>query len=116
MARYQMMVLSNPVEGREDEFNDWYQNVHLPQVLALKGFQSAQRLRLARRLAEREAWSYATVYEIETDDIDGVLRGLEEAAKSGQLTISTSIVTQLAYAAVYEPCGAVVKKDERRGA
>jgi len=31
------IVFSNPFEGKDDEFNEWYDNVHLPQVLAMPG-------------------------------------------------------------------------------
>ena len=27
------IVFSNPFEGKDDEFNEWYDNVHLPEVL-----------------------------------------------------------------------------------
>jgi len=37
MAKYKMVTLTNPVEGREEAYNDWYQNVHLPEVVAYKG-------------------------------------------------------------------------------
>ena len=32
MRRYKMITLSNPTAGREAEYNDWYQNVHLKDL------------------------------------------------------------------------------------
>jgi hypothetical protein len=29
MAKHVFVVLTNPVEGEEDTYNDWYTNVHL---------------------------------------------------------------------------------------
>lgn len=110
MPRYKMIVMSNPVEGREAEYNDWYQNVHLDEVVKLKGFTSARRFRLARSLTERETWPYAAIYEIETDDIDAVLQRLRDAAASGRLKMSESLATALAYATVYEEFGPVVTR------
>ena len=40
------MVFANGVEGREEEFNTWYETVHLAEVLTLPGFVSAQRFQL----------------------------------------------------------------------
>ena len=41
------MVLTNPAEGREDEFNDWYDNQHLAEVVAVPGFISARRYQIS---------------------------------------------------------------------
>ena len=45
MPRYNLIVLTNPVDGREDEYNDWYTNVHLDDVLKVPGVVAAQRFR-----------------------------------------------------------------------
>ncbi|MEQ9574230.1 MAG: hypothetical protein RLN77_01490, partial [Rhodospirillales bacterium] len=29
MAKYKLIVLINAIEGREDEFNDWFTNQHM---------------------------------------------------------------------------------------
>ncbi len=97
--------MSSPFEGREDEYNDWYQNTHLPEVVTLPGIRSAQRYRQARNLKEGEAYPYLTVYDIETDDIDAVLACLAEAAGDGRINMSDAIDTEGAYAVVYEECG-----------
>lgn len=110
MPRYKMIVLSRPTEGREDEYNAWYQNVHLGQVLALEGFKSAQRFRLASDLGGRDAWPYAAIYEIETDDLGAVVKEIERQAGTAQLLISEAIDTQSAFAAIYEEIGPVVQR------
>ena len=38
-----LIVMSDAVEGRDDEYNDWYDRVHLADVLALPGFVAARR-------------------------------------------------------------------------
>lgn len=108
MARYRMIVLSDPVEGRADECDDWYQNTHLRQMVSLTDFRCAQRFRLARSMGDRKSWSYAAIYEIETDDIDAVRREIESAAASGRLEISDALAREFAYAAIYEEAGAPV--------
>jgi hypothetical protein len=47
MARYVFAIHSNPVEGREQEYNDWYSNRHLDDLLACAGVTAARRLTLA---------------------------------------------------------------------
>ena len=38
-----MLVFSNAAEGRDDEFNKWYDEVHKGDVLSLEPFKSAKR-------------------------------------------------------------------------
>jgi len=46
--KFVQVVFSNPVEGKEDEFNEWYDNVHVPELLAVPGMVSATRYAPAR--------------------------------------------------------------------
>ena len=36
--KYKLLVYTNAVEGKEDDFNDWYQNTHLQQIVSIKSF------------------------------------------------------------------------------
>ena len=111
MRQYQMVVLSNPVVGREQECEDWYQQEHLQDMVKLPGFTSAQRFRLAHSMEEGNPYQYMAVYKIETDSIDDTMKTLVERAGSGELKVSTALDTQNAYAVVYDSCGdAVVSK------
>lgn len=70
MARHVLVVMTSPLEGREDEYNDWYDNVHVHDVLAIPGFVSARRFEASSPVPDRAAASrgYAMIYELETDD------------------------------------------------
>ncbi|MGK2908252.1 MAG: hypothetical protein ACSLE1_00365 [Sphingobium sp.] len=65
-----LIVLSNPNDGRHEDFNDWYSNVHVRDVMRLPGSSAVQRLRLtpeqvrdgADVVADR-AFEYLAVYE-----------------------------------------------------
>ncbi|MDR3417182.1 MAG: hypothetical protein P4L83_13440 [Nevskia sp.] len=107
---YKLMVLSQPVAGREDEYHRWYEDAHMRQMLALPGVKSAQRFRLARGLGERHTWPYLAIYEVETDDIDGVLQELSRRAGGEHLVISDALAKDSVYAAVYEALAPAVVK------
>jgi hypothetical protein len=70
MVRHQLIVLTNPKDGRENEFNEWYDRRHIPDVLDVPGFVAARRLRLsaAPGMGGAPAWAYMAVYDIESDD------------------------------------------------
>jgi len=59
-----MIVLANAVEGRDDEYNDWYTNVHVPEVLAA-GFTAAQRFKMADAQMGEVSDGYLAIYEFD---------------------------------------------------
>jgi len=66
VAPLRLIVLTNPAEGREDEYNEWYDGKHLQDVLALKGFRAAQRFRFRPgQLGETAPFQYLAIYEVE---------------------------------------------------
>ena len=72
------IVLTNCTDpAREDEFNEWYNNVHLPDVLLTRGIVRATRLGRADETPEGQA-RYAALYELDTDDVASVQQALTE--------------------------------------
>jgi hypothetical protein len=102
MAKYLFVVLTNAAEGRDAEFNDWYDNQHISDVLKLPGFVSAQRFNLATQPAP---YSYLTLYEIETDDLAATQAALGKAAGSPAMPMSSSLDTTNIVASYYQPAG-----------
>ncbi len=90
MQKYNFMVLTNAVEGRDDEFNEWYSNTHLDDVLKVPGITAAQRFKLSKH--QREArpypYEYLAIYECETDDVRKIIAELK--ARSGTAAMPTS--------------------------
>jgi hypothetical protein len=101
MKKYQMVVLTNAVAGREAEFADWYDNVHLGQVCQIDGFTGARRLAMRRMMSEGKTYDSLAVYDIETDDLKGALAEMERRSGTEQLIVSDALDEDL-YAAVYE--------------
>jgi hypothetical protein len=82
MATYRLLVLSNPVEGREDEYNDWYTDRHLGDIVSLDGFVAAQRFRFVRprRPGQEPEYRYLAIYEVEEGKLDAAHAALVEAS------------------------------------
>lgn len=93
MPKAIMAVYSNPAEAaREDEYNAWYRDTHVPEVLALPGFVGATRYRLAdAQLGGESEHRYVAMYEIDADDIQTALNGLVEGFGGGKITMSDVI-------------------------
>lgn len=102
MPQYKFIVMTNPVEGREDEYNDWYDNVHLDDVLAVEGFTAAKRYKAAPEQTGDVPWRYLTIYEIETEDLGKTLRTLNEIAGTEAMTVTDAIDAANTYSVAYK--------------
>jgi hypothetical protein len=64
-ARFRYVGVSNAVAGRDAEYNTWYNNQHLGDVLSVPGFVGAQRFRSVHLgNAPAPAWNYLAVYAL----------------------------------------------------
>ena len=84
MTRAMLAVYTNPSDpSRDEEFNSWYNEVHLPDVLAVDGFVAATRFRVASAGVGGDGevpHRYVALYEIESDDPHATLEALVAAA------------------------------------
>ena len=91
--KFIQIVFSNPAEGKDDEFNEWYDNVHIPDLLAIPGMLSAQRydLRAAEiyRMegATQPEHRYLLIYEME-GDVDAILQEIQENVAAGKINMA----------------------------
>ncbi|MDM8010962.1 MAG: hypothetical protein QUV08_08370 [Parasphingorhabdus sp.] len=84
MPRFKMLVLSSPVDGRDDEFNRWYDDVHLPDVFRVPGVVGAERF----RMRSGDQWKYLAIYELDCDDSAAVEAELMKRAGTADMVMS----------------------------
>ena len=101
MANYKMIILTQPVAGREDEYNEWYNDVHLPEVLATDGFVAAQRFKLAG--GPDAPAPYLAIYEIKSEDFAVTFKLIEQRLAEGKIGTSSALDVPSAVVAGYEP-------------
>jgi hypothetical protein len=97
MARYQYVILSRAKEGRLEEFEKWYDEVHLDDVLKVPGVVSARRFRVVQQQAEGlplPDWCSVALYEMETDDPKKVLSIIHERAHTPVMPVSDALNAQ----------------------
>lgn len=104
MPRYNLIALTNAVEGQHEAFNDWYDNVHVADVLRIPGVTAAQRYRLSDTQFREgnHQWGYMAVYEIEGDDLSGTLNALRAASGTDAMPLSDALKDER-MVWVYEP-------------
>ena len=93
MARYLFVVNSNPAEGREREYNEWYSNRHVADLLAVPGVVSARRFVLeeAQPADVPRPFKYLALYEVETDDAHDFIGQLISRSGTEAMPISTAL-------------------------
>ena len=106
MATFNLIVFMGPVEGKEDEFNKWYDEEHVPHALSLPGFKTARRFGAGPEYMGRKApCPYAALYEIEADSLDQALAVATEGTASSY--ISDAVDLGSAYAVPLTPLGPI---------
>lgn len=93
MARFSFVVYSNPEAGREQEYNDWYSNQHMKDLLAIPGVIAARRFKIsATQIREAvQPYRYLAIYDIEADDVPGFIKELMLRTASGAITRGTAM-------------------------
>lgn len=94
MPRFQYVVMTQCEPGREAEFEDWYENRHIPDVAAVPGVVSARRFHIDRVVSapSQAAWVNLALYEIESEDPDAVLAEIKRRAGTEAMPMSDALV------------------------
>jgi hypothetical protein len=103
MAKYVFVVFTEPVEGLDAEYNEWYSNQHIPDVLALDGITAARRFKLAEMNPPQAANPpYLALYEIEADDVSQIPAAIRLAIEEGRMPISDALDRSKNHSVYYE--------------
>ena len=108
MATHRLVVFTEPIPGKEDEYNDWYDRVHLGEVLETEGFVAAQRFALSDAQiggGDAEAPSrYLAIYEIEAENLEAALEKLNAGSGTMQMSDALNMETAnaIAFSAISE--------------
>jgi hypothetical protein len=105
MAQYCFVVVTDALPGREEEFNAWYDQPHLADVLRVPGFVAAQRFKLLTQAQGSQPGRYLALYEIETEDPEAALAELTRRSGTEQMIISEAMDMSKVSAALFAAIG-----------
>jgi hypothetical protein len=94
MAKHILTVFTDPVEGREDEYNLWYSEQHIHDLLKIPAVTRAVRYEVQPQVGEVHdgiTQRYLAIYEIETDDLNAVLPAIRALGDSGEMPVSDAL-------------------------
>jgi hypothetical protein len=101
---YKLMVMTNVVAGGEQEFNEWYDKIHLADVLKVPGYVAAQRFRMVAQLTPDMPYRYCAIYDVNSDDPKESVQALQTRAGTDEMPLSDKMDPRF-YAALYEAVG-----------
>jgi hypothetical protein len=89
MDKYILVVGLNCSDpAKEGEFNDWYNKIHLPDVLETEGFVAATRWEHTD--PKKEEAKFLALYSIESDNIGATMKALQDKlavkSKAGRMS------------------------------
>lgn len=102
MRRFKLLVFSEPFEGQEDQYNEWYTRRHLADICALEGFASAQRFKLHSVSMGTTLNRYMAIYDVETDDPDRVIENMFAARDTLAMPIDPAFNLDATSVMLYE--------------
>lgn len=100
MAKQLMVVFSNSAEGKDAEFNEWYDRAHAPDLLSIDGVESCQRFEIAN--PEGATHRYLAMYEL-TRDGNEIMGDLMEGMASGKFEASDTVDPNSAVIGFWNP-------------
>ncbi|MFJ8019420.1 hypothetical protein [Streptomyces sp. NPDC096311] len=118
MADALLLVFSNPVPGREDEFTDWYEHRHLGDVLAVPGVTAARFYENAQTPPSKAedaseslpaGHSHLAAYELDRD-VDDVLAEFGRRVRSGEMPMSEAMDRETMTMTAWRPRGPRLEK------
>lgn len=121
MRKFTWVVLTNCDPAHEREFNEWYDEVHIGDLLRIPGVVSAVRSRLAEPQmsmvdgalvlcaprAINAKYKYLACYHLEAEDVSSVLKEVKARSNTKDMEISPYLAE--AYTLMYEDMEAGAK-------
>jgi hypothetical protein len=95
MAKMLLLVRSGPSSPeREAEYNEWYDSIHLPDLLKVKGVKAASRYQAVPVQFTGGALDgpqYLAIYEVEVDDPQDFYEALGKSAADGSMRMTDAL-------------------------
>lgn len=100
-----MVVTSGAKDGRDDDYNSWYDNEHIHDICGIPGVVSGRRLDAVAVTPNPQPAPYLAIYEIEVDaDNPGpVLQEMMRKAEAGEMSLSDALDQETAKIWMYKP-------------
>jgi hypothetical protein len=91
MAKFVMVVQSSAKDGRDADYNAWYDEIHMADILAIPGVISGRRFEATPVMMGPPGQPYLSIFEIEADDPAVVMGEMGRRAMAGEIRQSDAL-------------------------
>ncbi|MGP6138645.1 MULTISPECIES: hypothetical protein [unclassified Jeotgalibaca] len=115
--KYSMLVWSNPTEGQEEEYLDWYAGQHIHDLLRIPGYVGCKYYKLSDIQLSKDTehqYKYLIIWDFETDDFEAVKEDISARMKDGRTVFIPAFDTAY-WDATVEPITKYVTSEEIKG-
>lgn len=102
MAKGALVVASRPSPEHDSDYNAWYDETHIPEILTIPGFVSAKRYRVHGSTPGAEHHTYLAIYQIDAEDVAAPVAELRARSAAGKTTQSGIPMDLPAVVTLYE--------------
>ncbi|MCB2077314.1 MAG: hypothetical protein KDE55_06395 [Novosphingobium sp.] len=102
MGKYILAVPSSAKEGRDDDYNEWYNSQHIHDICAIPGVKSGRRFVPSAASPMPAPANYFALYEIDTDDIGAVMGEMFRRSEGGEMPMTDALDMESARMWVFE--------------
>jgi hypothetical protein len=101
MARFQLIIYTNAKPGRDADYNSWYDQVHMDDLLSMDGVLAGQRF----RTCGESQWKYGSIFELEGEDPVALTEHIVGTFRSGKLSLSDAVDLETVQLTILVPYG-----------
>lgn len=106
MAEYVMVVQSQALPGRDDEYNDWYDNQHFHDILAIPGVKDGARYDSPVAMFGVPGLKYLAVYNLDIETPEAFMAEMGRRVAEGLMPMTEAIDSAASQLWIYRQNGA----------
>lgn len=114
--KHYFMYFSNPIEGEEDSFVNWYKGQHMHDLLNIEGLTAAQLFKLSdNQYKGAPEQHYMMIWELDTNDPVAVFARIRAGLKSGKTVLNGTMDGSSTDSKTYTPITNRLTQEEIEG-
>jgi hypothetical protein len=102
VANYVMAVYSNAQPGRDADYMNWYENVHVKEICTIKGVTEGHVYQILPTSPAKPNTTYMAIYELDVDDPMSVMAEIGRKSQAGEMTMTDAIDAASAQITLYK--------------
>ena len=106
MAEYVMVVQSQALPGRDDDYNAWYDNQHFHDILAIPGVTGGRRYDAPIAMMGQPGLKYLAIYDLDIESPEAFMAEMGRRGAEGLMPMTDAIDAAASQLWIYRQNGA----------